>query len=185
MKKIKKLDSLQVLRAIAALLVVMYHSNVFSDLILKREYLMGIFRFGYSGVDLFFVLSGFIIYYAHKNDFGNFSKLRPYLIKRFTRIYRILLVYKFTCYSFILFSPQIWWRVWNKTWIDCKLIIPNSPKPFPDHYCGMDTYSWNTFLYYFRYYHTIWAQKNFSRYSYFDAFHIFRILPKRNKHFSK
>lgn len=49
----------------------------------------GIFHFGRSGVDFFFVLSGFIILFIHAKDLGHPSRLRHYLLKRFTRIYPI------------------------------------------------------------------------------------------------
>ncbi len=47
---------------------------------------MGCFQFGHSGVDLFFVISGFIIMYVHYNDIGNPARLGHYLRRRFTRV---------------------------------------------------------------------------------------------------
>ncbi|MDB5052413.1 MAG: acyltransferase 3 [Bacilli bacterium] len=40
-------------------------------------------------VDIFFVLSGFIIYYIHSADIGKKEQLKLFLIKRFVRIYPI------------------------------------------------------------------------------------------------
>jgi peptidoglycan/LPS O-acetylase OafA/YrhL len=42
---------------------------------------------GHSGVDFFFVLSGFIIYFIHRKDIGHKSKLKPYILKRLVRIF--------------------------------------------------------------------------------------------------
>ncbi|RLA17325.1 MAG: hypothetical protein DRQ60_02300 [Gammaproteobacteria bacterium] len=83
------LYSIQGYRGIAALLVVLFHGT------LKIEYeygitpLFGIFKNGFSGVHLFFVLSGFIILTAHVKDIGNPSKLGWYFKRRLIRIYPI------------------------------------------------------------------------------------------------
>jgi exopolysaccharide production protein ExoZ len=45
------------------------------------------FSFGYTGVDFFFVLSGFIITFIHWHDIGKPGRLVSYLQKRTTRIY--------------------------------------------------------------------------------------------------
>lgn len=45
------------------------------------------FSFGNAGVEFFFVLSGFIIFSAHRKDIFQPWKLGSYLEKRFTRIY--------------------------------------------------------------------------------------------------
>lgn len=84
-----KLYSLQYTRAIAALLVVIYHVTKLIDKEIHYQYLNGIFMFGYMGVDLFFILSGFIIYYIHHSDIGNRSRLKPYYLKRFTRVFPV------------------------------------------------------------------------------------------------
>jgi len=81
--------SLQVLRGIAAILVVLYHLEKFSKVVFYESFFNSIFSFGYSGVDIFFVLSGFIIFFVNKNAFGNKGKVITYLVKRFTRIYPI------------------------------------------------------------------------------------------------
>jgi exopolysaccharide production protein ExoZ len=47
------------------------------------------FSFGHAGVEFFFVLSGFIITFAHWDDFGNPSRLSAYLKKRAIRIYPV------------------------------------------------------------------------------------------------
>lgn len=89
----QKLYTLQLLRGLAAVLVVLAHC----DLIFGQNYGTGFFfryfTFGGSGVDFFFVLSGFIIIYVHKDDIGQSQKLWTFLFKRFTRIYPIYWVF--------------------------------------------------------------------------------------------
>jgi peptidoglycan/LPS O-acetylase OafA/YrhL len=44
---------------------------------------------GRCGVDFFFILSGVVIFMAHSNDLSKPSRIRPFLWKRFRRIYPI------------------------------------------------------------------------------------------------
>jgi peptidoglycan/LPS O-acetylase OafA/YrhL len=57
----KKLNLLQVYRGIAAVLVVMFHLNYMSVPRLNQVTFLNLFQAGWSGVDYFFVLSGFIM----------------------------------------------------------------------------------------------------------------------------
>ncbi len=47
----------------------------------------GFFTFGHAGVEFFFVLSGFIILFVHRQDIGQPSRALSYAWKRFRRIY--------------------------------------------------------------------------------------------------
>ncbi len=86
--KTKKLDSMQMVRAIAMLMVLFIHLDAFSTRIFNYPVFSGFFMpGGDAGVNIFFVLSGFIIFYVHKGDIGKKVKFFPYLIKRFSRIY--------------------------------------------------------------------------------------------------
>ena len=82
-----KLASIEVARGIASVMVVFYHAARH----LKADYgylpWAGISQFGHAGVDFFFVLSGFIIFYVHRVDLGNAKRLPKYFYRRFTRIY--------------------------------------------------------------------------------------------------
>ncbi|MUG99983.1 acyltransferase family protein [Scytonema sp. UIC 10036] len=83
----KKLNLLQVFRGLAALLVVLCHSCLIFDQNLNQPFLSNIFLFGASGVDLFFVISGFIIFHIHSKDIGKPTKLKDFFWKRFVRVY--------------------------------------------------------------------------------------------------
>jgi len=84
-----KLFNVEAARGVAALLVVLHHS---SNLLAPPKYFgemafHGLFKFGHAGVDFFFVLSGFIIFHAHRGDLGNPARFNRYLTRRFVRIY--------------------------------------------------------------------------------------------------
>jgi peptidoglycan/LPS O-acetylase OafA/YrhL len=83
----EKLRCLQTLRAIAALLVVFYHIHENFREVMGVIPFGGLFGSGFRGVDLFFVLSGFIIAYVHAPDLGRPLRLSNYLFNRAARIY--------------------------------------------------------------------------------------------------
>lgn len=87
----KHLELVEISRGIAALLVVCFHAT---GIIAAGKYfgvtpLGGLFNFGYSGVDFFFVLSGFIIYLSTATQHQNISAVGIYLKRRLIRIYPI------------------------------------------------------------------------------------------------
>ena len=89
------LASLQAGRALAALSVAAFHLSI----MMGEERYGGVpvfadaTRYGYLGVDYFFVLSGFIIAHVHGRDLGRPERLRPYLAKRFLRVWPIYWLY--------------------------------------------------------------------------------------------
>ncbi len=87
-----RLYSVQALRAIAALLVVIYHAteatlrNVRSGGEYSAALILDIAWLGNVGVDIFFVISGFIMVYAHFDHFGKSGSPIRFLVKRLIRI---------------------------------------------------------------------------------------------------
>ena len=83
----KSLDILQLFRALAAIMVVLYHATGDFSVKFNQSFINGVFDQGFSGVDFFFILSGFIIYYIHYVDIGDKTKFSLFISKRFVRIY--------------------------------------------------------------------------------------------------
>ena len=83
----QKLETLEALRAVAVLLVVLYHLQVIAETRLGTSALGGLFGAGGRGVDLFFVLSGYIITITHARDAGSSARVLPYLYRRACRIF--------------------------------------------------------------------------------------------------
>jgi exopolysaccharide production protein ExoZ len=84
-----QIQSLQMFRGLAALAVVAHHTA------LSTQAFVGVlpdpftkwFEMGLLGVDFFFVLSGFIIMYAHMDDDSALAAWKLYALKRLSRIY--------------------------------------------------------------------------------------------------
>ncbi|HZD90788.1 MAG TPA: acyltransferase [Pseudolabrys sp.] len=78
---------IEVCRGVAAILVILYHVSRHVDSAYKAPLLKSVLQFGHAGVDLFFVISGFIILYVHYDDVGNPKQLARYIRRRLTRIF--------------------------------------------------------------------------------------------------
>lgn len=85
----KTLVLIQLLRAIASLLVVLMHITVNYQEKTGHEFLLNIFNFGGSGVDIFFVLSGFIITWSNRQYLAKPANTGKFLRRRFVRIFPI------------------------------------------------------------------------------------------------
>ena len=79
------------IRGVAALWVVLYHMQDAAKRDSGFSPLKGLswLSEGFRGVDLFFVLSGFILFYVHAEDFETltWTKTRRYAVARFWRVY--------------------------------------------------------------------------------------------------
>jgi peptidoglycan/LPS O-acetylase OafA/YrhL len=91
----KTILSVQVMRGLAAVAVAIYHTH----LILAQPEYGSIETFGavasrgWMGVNFFFVLSGFIIMFAHVNDVGRPDRIGNYLWKRLVRVYPVYWIF--------------------------------------------------------------------------------------------
>ena len=85
----KNLQFIQMLRGIACILVALMHISVTFFNTYHSYFLGNIFKFGGSGVDIFFVLSGFIITYSNRQYITRASGIGKFLKKRAIRIFPI------------------------------------------------------------------------------------------------
>jgi exopolysaccharide production protein ExoZ len=86
------LIGVQLLRAIAVISVVLFHIKEYLHKYLGVGEFFDVFHFGDSGVQIFFMVSGYIIYYVHSHELGLITKFKSYLLKRILRIYPPYLV---------------------------------------------------------------------------------------------
>lgn len=80
----KTVESIQALRGLAALGVVLFHARTF----LPQDQVPLIFRNGFAGVDLFFMISGFVMVYSTPKD----MTAAQFLYRRAVRILPLYLV---------------------------------------------------------------------------------------------
>lgn len=129
---LKKFDSLQVFRGLAALGVVIHHTAISTDALVCKipTWLLSTLEHGFLGVDFFFVLSGFIIMSSHFDDEKSVAALKTYGIKRFVRIFppywpvsiALILAY------FVLPGMSQGSRG-DFSWLSSLLLLPDTPPP--------------------------------------------------------
>jgi len=108
MHQIDKIVNIQALRGIAVLLVILYH-------LIKIEgkyghgntVLPSLLSIGMSGVDLFFVISGFVMVTITRGWFQNTSAIRRFLYHRVTRIYPAYWFYSLLVLVVFLIKPEM------------------------------------------------------------------------------
>ena len=89
----KSVYSLTGIRGAAALWVVMHHMYRYVAILLAVPWLLrsSFLANGYRGVDLFFILSGFILMRTHGSDFATMTwpATRRFFLSRFVRVYPV------------------------------------------------------------------------------------------------
>jgi exopolysaccharide production protein ExoZ len=123
----KRFNFLQIARCLAAIMVVIHHT----DRILLQKYnihaiIYQPFDFPFARIDLFFVLSGFIIYYIHRQDLGVKSKAKPFLLKRFVRIIPLYWVVTLL-YTILSLATHEHFTAWQL--ISSYLLLPDKSQP--------------------------------------------------------
>jgi peptidoglycan/LPS O-acetylase OafA/YrhL len=91
------IQSLEGLRGVAALIVALYHLKI------GTEY-VSVLKNGYLFVDLFFVLSGFVICAAYFTRMNTLQDFKPFVIRRFGRLFPLLV---FSTVLFVLLTNLI------------------------------------------------------------------------------
>ncbi len=103
-----KLQSVQVLRGLAVLLVLLRHILVMESKYGRGEVLLGdFFKIGDAGVDLFFVISGFVMVTVTARIFQKKGAVASFLYKRAARIYPLYWLYSLVILAVFLKFPQM------------------------------------------------------------------------------
>lgn len=130
---IKKYQNIQGLRGLAVLAVVLFHLGGMEHFFLSgRALLPNFFNYGFSGVDLFFVISGFIMVMVTRSQSGG-SAARHFLYHRVTRIYPLYWFYALLLWllHFLLIRQPINPEVSSWGYIlKCLLLCPQKASPF-------------------------------------------------------
>jgi exopolysaccharide production protein ExoZ len=101
--------SIQASRAVAAILVVLFHLGgiIALDKYFGTPEFDFLFAAGDAGVEFFFVLSGFIIFTAHRADVGTPNRLGYFLKKRFARIFPTYWIVFIAVYLAAIAAPSL------------------------------------------------------------------------------
>ncbi len=101
----EKFNSIQILRGVAAVSVILFHLiNVEKKYSGGDSFMPALFGAGQSGVDLFFVISGFIMATITQDSWGRGNSLK-FILKRFSRIYPVYWFYFFVTLSIFFIKP--------------------------------------------------------------------------------
>lgn len=122
-----KLDSVQILRGFAALGVVLSHSHSRylrsfpEDIDTSVFHAIGNLKWiGHVGVDLFFVISGFIMVLVHFNDFEKQGASKNFALKRIKRIVPIYWILSFLALGILILRPDLFY--YNRT-LDIEWLV--------------------------------------------------------------
>lgn len=104
----KRVQNIQALRGVAVLSVVLFHLMT-----IEKKYggtktiLQDFFSFGMFGVDLFFVISGFVMIAVTRGKFQNTKQAIRFLYHRASRIYPIYWVYSILVLGLFFVKPSL------------------------------------------------------------------------------
>jgi len=126
-----QVNFIQALRAIAALMVLVWHfrSSVKGEF--EASVLNIFFANGFSGVDIFFVISGFIMIYSTGDKPGGALRAILFLVKRFARIWPL---YAVGTLLYVMFLLSLGWftsEEYKKLW-PSLMFYPVMPAPTLD-----------------------------------------------------
>jgi peptidoglycan/LPS O-acetylase OafA/YrhL len=103
------LDGLTGLRAIAAVWVIAFHYRIGPFQPLGADHILPFLGYGYLGVDLFFILSGFVIWHVHATEFArpNLRTFSRFMCLRAARLYPVHLFTLCLLAALLWLAPQI------------------------------------------------------------------------------
>lgn len=113
----ERICHLQQLRAIAALMVLLQHSQFLHH----PEWIGSVF--GGLGIDLFFVISGFVIFWVTRSE----TSFRRYLLRRIIRIVPLYWLLTLLMAALVLLAPQLFKQTAFDLWhfIESLAFIPS------------------------------------------------------------
>lgn len=123
----KVFSTLQAGRALAAVAVVTFHAHVFfiPERLYPGQSISRVFDIGYSGVEFFFVLSGFIMFLVHRRDIGGRALARRFIERRILRIIPFYWVVTLLMLALLLVQlPETAYEISMQRVLHSALLIP-------------------------------------------------------------
>ena len=104
----EKIQNIQGLRGVAVLLVVFSHMLRIEGKYAQFEYILPeLFLIGMSGVDLFFLISGFVMVAVTQSSSQSKIQIQKFLYYRVTRIYPLYWFYSVLILGVYLLQPNL------------------------------------------------------------------------------
>lgn len=136
----RRIDAIQLLRAFAATAVVFTHATTRIGYMFPEgkasshlfDGTSGQVRVGDAGVDLFFVISGFVMLYVHRNDFGQPGAVTRFFKKRIARIVPLYWLLTTVAVSVTVLSPALFtthYAAADPAWIAGSYLFLPIPAP--------------------------------------------------------
>jgi exopolysaccharide production protein ExoZ len=126
------LRSVQLLRAIAVVLVIVLHVYAFEPHAgLGETLLPAVSVFGSSGVDLFFVISGFIMVFTTNRLIPGVRAAAEFMRRRVLRVYPMYWIYSSVLLLAFLISPSIFRRqdISSLSFVKSFMLYPQAQEP--------------------------------------------------------
>jgi peptidoglycan/LPS O-acetylase OafA/YrhL len=129
----KKIENIQGLRGIAILLVILVHLKELDKKFGHGERILSdFFLIGASGVDLFFVISGFVLVAATREVFQHPASILHFFYNRLSRIYPLYWFYCAMILAVFLVRPE-WVPALHEgraSILESLLLLPQDVFPF-------------------------------------------------------
>ena len=103
----RRLDNIQALRGVAAFSVMLAHLFQIEKKYSAAPVLPEAFNFGMAGVDLFFLISGFIMIYISQKLGAGLTSARQFIFARITRIYPLYWTVSFVLLILYFIRPDM------------------------------------------------------------------------------
>lgn len=110
--KSNKIDWIQGLRGVAALLVVLCHAREYLVQSVYTKEISALLIPGAMGVDLFFIISGFIMVYSTQGGSG-YAYAKDFAIKRFSRIFPLYFIVSVLWVFIVKKNPNFFYSMDN------------------------------------------------------------------------
>lgn len=103
----KRLDFLQAFRGISAVMVTVLHIRIHQNNPPANSLYDWLFAPGAAGVDLFFIISGFIMVYTTRGSDGSAQYFYSYMVKRVSRIFPVYMVLTLIYWAVMLIASDV------------------------------------------------------------------------------
>ena len=134
MKDKKYFSNLEVLRGIACMMVVVFHfatqESYYGHYLSETNWVRVIGQYGYVGVQIFFVISGFIIPYSLGQNEYTLQSFPAFMKKRLWRIWPPYAVAVFLALGNVILHAFLWKKPYTMEWMNLLLHFVYAPTFF-------------------------------------------------------